>query len=78
MWIKTQQGELFNLDHLRSISASDTTHYISRSHKTRPPKVTGCLDFGNNITLGEFDTYAEAVAYFNQLEKLLTKESDHD
>ena len=46
MWIKTQLGELLNLD--------------------------------RSVTLGRFSTRAEADAYFNQLEKLLTKESTHD
>ena len=69
MWIKTQQGELFNLDRLLSISV------VAGKFSTL---VMGDLDFDRSVTLGSFDTYEEAVAYFNQLEKLLTKESDHD
>ena len=69
MWIKTQLGELLNFDRLLSISV------VAGKFSTL---VMGDFDFGGSVALGSFNTRAEADAYFNQLEKLLTKESAHD
>ena len=63
MWIKTQQGELVNLERLLSISV------VAGKFSAL---VMGDLDFDRSVTLGKFDTRAEADAYFNQLAHKLT------
>jgi len=63
MWIKTQQGELLNLDRLLSISV------VAGKFSTL---VMGDLDFDRSVTLAKFDSRSEADAYFNLLANKLT------
>lgn len=69
MWIKTQQGELLNLEHLLTISV------VAGKFSSL---VMGDLDFDRSVTLGKFDTRADAETYFKQLENLLTEGDNND